>query len=150
MKDKSNSYKFMCILLINSYQASINYTWTPSLSTPSASPLWEAQRSVWGCRGQTADLHYSGSGLQEHQQAAWREDETCVWDYSQTDGTVRDNSRTTLEDLMKDLKAAGTLHCDGLKPCSTQRYSCWRAHVHVKFVNEHMNDSDETWENLMG
>lgn len=133
---KTNSCKFMCILLINGYQASINYTRSPSLT--SASPLWEAQKPVWGCRGQTADLCCSWSGLQEHQRAAWRQDETCVWDYSQTDGTVRGNSRTTLEDLLKDLQAAGTL------PCSTHRYSCWRAHVHVKFVNEHMNDSDET------
>lgn len=133
---KTNSCKFMCILLINGYQASINYTRSPSLT--SASPLWEAQKPVWGCRGQTADLCCSWSGLQEHQRAAWRQDETCVWDYSQTDGTVTGNSRTTLEDLLKDLQAAGTL------PCSTHRYSCWSAHVHVKFVNEHMNDSDET------
>uniref|UniRef100_A0A8K9ULQ8 Transposase Tc1-like domain-containing protein n=1 Tax=Oncorhynchus mykiss TaxID=8022 RepID=A0A8K9ULQ8_ONCMY len=62
--------------------------------------------------------------------------------------TVRNQSRTTREDLVNDLKAAGTivtkkiigntLRREGLKSCSA-------LHARLKFANEHLNDSEDNW-----
>ncbi len=72
--------------------------------------------------------------------------------------TVRNQPRTTQEDLVNDLKAAGTivikktigntLRREGLKSCSTRKVPLLKkAHVQVrlKFANEHLNDSEENW-----
>ncbi len=63
--------------------------------------------------------------------------------------TVRNQPRTTREDLVNDLKAAGTivtkktigitLRCEGLKSCSTRKVPLLKkAHVqaHLKFSND--------------
>ncbi len=70
--------------------------------------------------------------------------------------TVRNQPRTTQEDLVNDLKAAGTivtkktigntLRREGLKSCSACKIPLLKkAHVqaHLKFANEHLNDSGE-------
>ncbi len=72
--------------------------------------------------------------------------------------TVRNQPRTTREDLVNDLKAAGTivtkktigntLHREGLKSCSARKVPLLKkAHVQarLKFANEHLNDSEENW-----
>ncbi len=72
--------------------------------------------------------------------------------------TVRNQPRTTREDLVNDLKAAGTivtkktignaLRREGLKCCSARKVPLLKkAHVqtHLKFANEHLNDSEENW-----
>ncbi len=70
--------------------------------------------------------------------------------------TVRNQPRTTREDLVNDLKAAGTIVTkktigntlchEGLKSCSTRKVPLLKkAHVQarLKFANEHLNDSEE-------
>ncbi len=72
--------------------------------------------------------------------------------------TVRNQPRTTREDLVNDLKAAGTivtkktigntLRREGLKSCSACKVPLLRkAHVQarLKFANEHLNHSEENW-----
>uniref|UniRef100_A0A8C1EL63 Transposase Tc1-like domain-containing protein n=1 Tax=Cyprinus carpio carpio TaxID=630221 RepID=A0A8C1EL63_CYPCA len=72
--------------------------------------------------------------------------------------TVRNQPRTTLEDLVNDLKAAGTivtkktigntLRREGLKSCSARKVPLpKKAHVQarLKFANEHLYDSEENW-----
>ncbi len=72
--------------------------------------------------------------------------------------TVRNQPRTTREDLVNDLKAAetivtkktngNTLCREGLKFCSTRKVPLLKkAHVQVrlKFTSEHLNDSEENW-----
>uniref|UniRef100_A0A8C5PIV3 Transposase Tc1-like domain-containing protein n=1 Tax=Leptobrachium leishanense TaxID=445787 RepID=A0A8C5PIV3_9ANUR len=72
--------------------------------------------------------------------------------------TVKNQLRTTWEDLVNDLKAAGsivtkktignTLRHEGLKSCSARKVPLLKkAHVqaHLKFANEHRNDSEENW-----
>ena len=72
--------------------------------------------------------------------------------------TVRNLPRTTREDLVNDLKAAGTivtkktigntLCCEGLKSCSARKVSLLKkAHIHacLKFANEHLKDSEDNW-----
>ncbi len=64
--------------------------------------------------------------------------------------TVRNQPRTTREDLVNDLKAAGTivtkktigntLHHEGLKSCSARKIPQLKK-VHVKLAN----DSEENW-----
>ncbi|KAL0182140.1 hypothetical protein M9458_021515, partial [Cirrhinus mrigala] len=76
---------------------------------------------------------------------------------------VRNQPRTTQEDLVNDLKAAGTivtkktigntLRHEGLKSCSAHMVPLLKkAHVQarLKFANEHLNDSEENWVNLLG
>ncbi|KAL0165857.1 hypothetical protein M9458_037701, partial [Cirrhinus mrigala] len=71
---------------------------------------------------------------------------------------VKNQTRTTREDLVNDLKAAGsivtkkttgnTLRREGLKSCSAHKVPLLKkAHVqaHLKFANEHLNDSEENW-----
>src|SRR4029434_10071338 len=68
---------------------------------------------------------------------------------------VQNNPRTTQGELVNDLKAAGTTvtqktigntpRCNGLKYCSTRKVPLLKkAHVqgHLKFANEHLNDSN--------
>ena len=70
--------------------------------------------------------------------------------------TVRNQPRTTREDLVNDLKAAGTivtkktigntLRREGLKSCSARKVPLLKkAHVQarLKFASEHLNDSEE-------
>ncbi|KAL0185739.1 hypothetical protein M9458_017409, partial [Cirrhinus mrigala] len=72
--------------------------------------------------------------------------------------TVRNQPRTTREDLVNDLKAAGTmvtkktigntLPHEGLKFCSARKVPLLKkAHVQarLKFASEHLNDSEEKW-----
>ncbi len=75
---------------------------------------------------------------------------------------VRDQPRTTREDLINDLKGAGTtvstvtisntLHRHGLKSCSARKVSLIKpAHVqaHLKFAKDHLDDPEEAWEKVM-
>ena len=75
--------------------------------------------------------------------------------------TVRNQPRTTQEDLVNDLKAAGTivtkktigntLRREGLKSCSARKVPLLKkAHIQarLKFANEHLNDSEENWVEL--
>ncbi|KAL0179875.1 hypothetical protein M9458_025317, partial [Cirrhinus mrigala] len=74
--------------------------------------------------------------------------------------TVRNQSRTTQEDLFSDLKATGTivtkktigntLRREGLKSCSASNIALKKTHVHarLKFASEHLNDSEENWAKL--
>ncbi len=68
--------------------------------------------------------------------------------------TVRNQPRTTQEDLVNDLKAAGTivtkktignaLRCEGLKSCSAHKVPLLKkAHVHARL--KFANDSEENW-----
>uniref|UniRef100_A0A673XGL7 Tc1-like transposase DDE domain-containing protein n=1 Tax=Salmo trutta TaxID=8032 RepID=A0A673XGL7_SALTR len=72
--------------------------------------------------------------------------------------TVRNQPRTTREDLVNDLKVAGTivtkktigntLRREGLKSCSARKVPLLKkAHIHarLKFANEHLNDSEDNW-----
>uniref|UniRef100_A0AAY5KQ43 Transposase Tc1-like domain-containing protein n=1 Tax=Esox lucius TaxID=8010 RepID=A0AAY5KQ43_ESOLU len=72
--------------------------------------------------------------------------------------TVRNQPKTTREDLVNDLKEAGTivtkktignpLRREGLKSCSTCKVSLLKkAHVQarLKFAKENLNDSEEIW-----
>ena len=76
--------------------------------------------------------------------------------------TVRNQSRTTLQELVNDLKAAGTtvtkktigntLHRNGLKSCSTRKVPLLKkAHVQacLKFANEHLNVLESDWEKVL-
>ncbi|KAL0152465.1 hypothetical protein M9458_052188, partial [Cirrhinus mrigala] len=75
---------------------------------------------------------------------------------------VRDQPRTTQEDLVNDLKRAGTtvstvtisntLHLHGLKSCSTRKVPLLKpAHVQgrLKFAKDHLDDPEEAWEKVM-
>ncbi|KAK6311842.1 hypothetical protein J4Q44_G00175060 [Coregonus suidteri] len=75
---------------------------------------------------------------------------------------VRDQPRTTRQDLVNDLKRAGTtvskknisntLHHHGLKSCSARKVPLLKpAHVQarLKFANDHLDDPEEEWENVM-
>ncbi len=75
---------------------------------------------------------------------------------------VRDQPRTTREDLVNDLKRAGTtvstvtisntLHRHGLKSCSACKVPLLKpAHVqaHLKFAKDHLDDPVEAWEKVM-
>uniref|UniRef100_A0AAY5JZ16 Transposase Tc1-like domain-containing protein n=1 Tax=Esox lucius TaxID=8010 RepID=A0AAY5JZ16_ESOLU len=75
---------------------------------------------------------------------------------------VRDQPRTTRQDLVNDLKRAGTtvskkivsntLRRHGLKSCSTRKVPLLKpAHVQalLKFANDHLDDPEEEWEMVM-
>ncbi len=75
---------------------------------------------------------------------------------------VRDQPRTTRQDLVNDLKRAGTtvstvtisntLHRHGLKSCSTRKVPLLKpAHVQarLKFAKDHLDDPEEAWEKFM-
>ncbi len=75
---------------------------------------------------------------------------------------VRDQPRTTREDLINDLKRAGTtvstvtisntLHRHGLKSCSVRKVPLLKpAHVqaHLKFAKDHLDDPKQAWEKVM-
>ena len=75
---------------------------------------------------------------------------------------VRDQPRTTREELVNDLKAVGTtvtkqnigntLCRNGLKSCSTRKVPLLKkAHVQacLKFAIEHLNDSEKAWEKVL-
>ncbi|KAK6319203.1 hypothetical protein J4Q44_G00104140 [Coregonus suidteri] len=75
---------------------------------------------------------------------------------------VRDQPRTTRQDLVNDLKRAGTtvskktisntLRRHGLKSCSARKVPLLKpAHVQarLKFANDHLDDSEEEWEKVM-
>ncbi|KAK6318935.1 hypothetical protein J4Q44_G00101460 [Coregonus suidteri] len=75
---------------------------------------------------------------------------------------VRDQPRTTRQDLVNDLKRAGTtvskktisntLRRHGLKSCSARKVPLLKpAHVQVrlKFANDHLDDPEEEWEKVM-
>ncbi len=75
---------------------------------------------------------------------------------------VRDQPRTTREDLINDLKRAGTtvstvtisntLHRYGLKSCSARKVPLLKPpHVqaHPKFAKDHLDDPEEAWEEVM-
>ncbi len=66
------------------------------------------------------------------------------------------------EELVNDLKAVGTtitkqnigntLRCNGLKSCSAHKVPLLKkSHVQarLKFANEHLNDSEKAWENVL-
>ncbi len=75
---------------------------------------------------------------------------------------VRDQPRTTREDLVNDLKRAGTtvstvtisntLHRHGLKSCSARKVPLLKpAHVQarLKSAKDHLDDPEEAWEKVM-
>uniref|UniRef100_A0A8C7G831 Transposase Tc1-like domain-containing protein n=1 Tax=Oncorhynchus kisutch TaxID=8019 RepID=A0A8C7G831_ONCKI len=75
---------------------------------------------------------------------------------------VRDQPRTTRQDLVNDLKRAGTtvskktisniLRRHGLKSCSASKVPLLKpAHVQarLKFANDHLDDPEEEWEKVM-
>ncbi len=75
---------------------------------------------------------------------------------------VRDQPGTTREDLVNDLKRAGTtvstvtisntLHRHGLKSCSARKVPLLKpAHVQarLKFAKDHLDDPEEAWEKVM-
>ncbi len=75
---------------------------------------------------------------------------------------VRDQPRTTREELVNDLKAVGTtvtkqnigntLRRNGLKSCSARKVPLLKkSHVQarLKFANQHLNDSEKAWENVL-
>ncbi len=72
--------------------------------------------------------------------------------------TVRNRLRTTREDLVNDLKAAGTiitkktigntLRHEGLKSCSARKVPLLKK-ARLEFANEHLNDSEENWVNVL-
>ncbi|KAK6308944.1 hypothetical protein J4Q44_G00204070 [Coregonus suidteri] len=75
---------------------------------------------------------------------------------------VRDQPRTTRQDLVNDLKRAGTtvskktisntLRRHGLKSCSVRKVPLLKpAHVQarLKFANDHLDDPEEEWEKVM-
>ena len=72
--------------------------------------------------------------------------------------TVRNQPRTTRDDLVNDLKAAATIvtkktignipRREGLKSCSARKVPLLKKaqiHAHLKFANENMNDSEDNW-----
>uniref|UniRef100_A0A803JPD6 Transposase Tc1-like domain-containing protein n=1 Tax=Xenopus tropicalis TaxID=8364 RepID=A0A803JPD6_XENTR len=75
---------------------------------------------------------------------------------------VKKHPRTTREELVNDLKLAGTtvtkktigntLHRNGLKSCRARKVPLLKkAHVQarLKFANEHLNDSVSDWEKVL-
>uniref|UniRef100_A0AAY5JZA3 Transposase Tc1-like domain-containing protein n=1 Tax=Esox lucius TaxID=8010 RepID=A0AAY5JZA3_ESOLU len=75
---------------------------------------------------------------------------------------VRDQPRTTRQDLVNDLKRAGTtvskktisntIGRHGLKSCSARKVPLLNpAHVQacLKFANDHLDDPEEEWEKVM-
>ncbi|KAL0185280.1 hypothetical protein M9458_020977, partial [Cirrhinus mrigala] len=76
---------------------------------------------------------------------------------------VKDQPKTTREDLVSDLKRAGTtvstvsisniLYRHGLKSCSAHKVPLLKpAHVQacLKFAKDHLDDPEEAWEKVMG
>ena len=75
---------------------------------------------------------------------------------------VRDQPRTTQQDLVNDLKGAGTpvskktisntLRRHGLKSCGARKVPLLKP-VHVqarlRFANDHLDDQEEEWEKVM-
>ncbi len=72
--------------------------------------------------------------------------------------SVRNQPRTTREDLVNDLKAAwtivtkktigNTLCREGLKSCNARKVSLLKkayVQARLKFANEHLNDPEENW-----
>lgn len=75
---------------------------------------------------------------------------------------VNNQPRTTREELVNDLKRAGTTVCKatisntlkrhGLKSCSAQKVPLLKsAHVkaRLKFANDHLDDPEESWEKVL-
>ncbi|XP_074551362.1 uncharacterized protein LOC141808592 [Halichoeres trimaculatus] len=75
---------------------------------------------------------------------------------------IRDQLGTTREELINDLKAAGTtitektigntLRRNGLKSCSARKVPLLKkAHIQacLKFANEHITDSERDWEKVL-
>ncbi|KAK6314675.1 hypothetical protein J4Q44_G00142040 [Coregonus suidteri] len=75
---------------------------------------------------------------------------------------VRDQPRTTRQDLVNDLKRAGTtvskktisntLRRHGLKSCSARKVPLLkpaRVQARLKFANDHLDDPEEEWERVM-
>ncbi len=137
-------------------------------------------KAVQGCQGQDCRPTQGWNGLQDHRQAAWWEGDNSWCDYSQMEKhkitlnlprsgapckisprgvtmimrTVRNQPRTTREDLVNDLKAAGTivtkkttgntLHREGLKSCSARKVPLLKK-AHVQTRLKFANDSEENW-----
>ncbi|KAI4889964.1 hypothetical protein NFI96_005605 [Prochilodus magdalenae] len=75
---------------------------------------------------------------------------------------VRNQPRTTREELVNDLKRAGTtvskvtvgntLRCHSLKSCMARRFPLLKsAHVQARltFAHDHLEDPEESWENVL-
>jgi len=75
---------------------------------------------------------------------------------------VRDQPRTTRQDLANDLRRAGTTvskktisniqRCHGLQSCSACKIPLLKpAHIHarLKFANDHLDDPEEEWKKVM-
>ncbi len=58
--------------------------------------------------------------------------------------TVRNQPRTTRDDRVNDLKAAGTLRPEGLKSCSARKIPLLKK-AHVQARLKFANDSEEKW-----
>ncbi len=75
---------------------------------------------------------------------------------------MRDQPRTTREDLVNDLKRAGTtvsmvtisntLHSHGFKSCSMCKVPLLKpaeVQARLKFAKDHLDDPEEAWEKVM-
>ncbi len=72
--------------------------------------------------------------------------------------TVRNQPRTTQEDIVNNLKSAGTivtkktigntLHHEGLKSCSARKFPLLKK-AHVQACLKFANDSEENWMNML-
>ncbi len=71
---------------------------------------------------------------------------------------VRDQPKNTRDDLVNDLKRAGTtvstvtisntLHRHGLKSCSARKVPLLKP-ARLKFAKDHLDDQEEAWEKVM-
>ncbi|KAK3565235.1 hypothetical protein QTP86_001503 [Hemibagrus guttatus] len=112
-------------------------------------------------RNKIVDLHKVGKGYKTiAMQLGEKSGAPCK--ISPRGVSMRNQPRTTQEDLVNDLKAAGTivtkkttgntLHREGLKSCSARKVPLLKkAHVQagLKFANEHLNVSEENWVKML-
>ncbi|KAK3554767.1 hypothetical protein QTP70_033462, partial [Hemibagrus guttatus] len=92
-------------------------------------------------RDKIVDLHKAGMGYKTiPKQLVWGSmQDLTSWSFSDHEN-MRNQPRTTREDLVSDLKAAGslvtkktigdTLHCEGLKSCRVRKVPCSRKHMY--------------------
>ncbi len=144
-------------------------------------PHGQDQRAVQGCQGQDCRFTQGRNGLQDHRQAAWWEWDNSWCDYLQMEETQNNchspsawtsmqdltswsfndhengeesSQNYTGENLVNDLKAAGTIVTkktigntlcrEGLKSCSAWNVPLLKK-AHVKTCLKFASDSEENW-----